>query len=192
MILSLFSPKRFLEQFQKERADLESLMERFDLRCGMSAIFTDLLCAEQAIHQARQALTYSGRTLGAELIPMLEGGLNSLQKRVISFEDSFFYILLGNDPDNKAIWQGSVYYEALKALRQYDQQHNQNNLHLLYVFLICESRPTETGKILHMSRNNVVYRIGRIGDMLKMDLSSASVRFKLMISYTLAQPYGLE
>jgi hypothetical protein len=58
--------------------------------------------------------------------------------------------------------------------------------------LICESRPTETGNILHMSRNNVVYRIGRIEDMLQLDLRSASVRFKLLISYAFTQLYGLE
>ena len=191
-ILSLYSPKRFLEQFHSTRADLEAVMEKYDLRCGMSAIFSDLLSAEQAIRQAQQALTYSGRTPGAELIPMLDGGLNSLQQRVVSFEESFFYILLGNDPNNKTVWQGSVYYEALRSLQTYDQQHNLNNLQLLYVYLICECRPTETGSILHMSRNNVVYRIGRIEDMLQLDLRSASVRFKLLISYALTQLYGLE
>lgn len=191
-ILSVYSPKRFVDQFQQARTDLESVMERFDLRCGMSAIFDDLLGAEQAIRQARQALSYSGRTLGAELIPRIDGGLNSLQQRVISFEDSFSYILLGNDPNNKALWQSSVYYKALKEIRLYDQQHNLNNLQLLYVYLICESRPTDTGNLLHMSRNNVVYRVGRIEEMLRLDLRSAAVRFKLLISYTLMQLYGLD
>ena len=192
VILSLFSEKNFPEQFGQTRTDLESIMERFDLRCGMSAIFKDLLLAQRAVQQARQALAYSGRNQDTELIPALEGGLSNLQKRVAFFEDNFFYILLGNNPDNQAIWQGSVYYKALNILQQYDKQHNQNNLELLYVYLINECRPTDTGNILHMSRNNVVYRIGRIGEMLKLDLNSASVRFKLMISFILAQMYGLE
>ena len=191
-ILSSYLPGRFVDQFRQAQADLEAVMERFDLRCGVSAVFDDLLGAEQAIRQARQALSCSGRSLGADLIPYMEGGFNSLQQRVVSFEDSFSYILLGNDPNNRALWQSSVYYKALKMIFEYDRQHNLNNLQLLYVYLICESRPTDTAGLMHMSRNNVVYRIGRIEDMLRMDLHSASVRFKLLISYTLMQLYGLD
>lgn len=191
-VLSPLSGKDISEQVAQLRAYMETVMEKYDLRCGLSAVFNDLMDAPQAIKQAERALSYSGRTAGAAILPVLDGALNGLQNRAVSFDDSFFYILLGNSPENKSIWRSSVYYEALRTLRDYDQKHNVNNLTLLYVYLIYESRPTDTANALFMSRNNVVYRVDRIQEMLNMDLKNASIRFKLLISYVLMQLYGLD
>lgn len=191
-VLSQLPERDFMEHFTQLQNDMASVMEKYDLRCGMSAIFNDLLEAPNAVVQAEHALSYSGRTPGTAALPVFPNALNGLQHRAVSFEESFFYILLGHSPENKTIWRGSVYYAALKKLHDYDQQHNVNNLSLLYVYLICESRPTDTANALFMSRNNVVYRIDRIQEMLNMDLKSASVRFKLMTSYVMMQLYGLD
>lgn len=181
-----------LEQLEQIQSDMESVMEKYDLRCGISAVFTELMRAPQAITQAYHTLACSGRTPGAAALPSLSSAPNGLERRAVSFEDSFIYILLGHDPNNKTIWQSSAYYDALKTLQEYDRQHNVNNFSLLYIYLICESRPTDTANALFMSRNNVVYRIERIQEMLQMDLKNAAVRFKLLMSYVLMQLYGLD
>lgn len=190
-VLSIFSQKNNSEQFLKLRKDLEPIMKQYGLRCGISEAFDDLTAAHRAMQQALQALSWSGKTIGMEL-PYLEGSGRGVDCRVVTFDDSFFYILLGQSDENRDTWKGSVYYKALKMLADYDSQHNMNNLILLYVYLVCESRAAEAGNLLHMSRNNIVYRIDRISQMIGMDLKAPAVRAKLLISYIMLQLYGLD
>jgi len=191
-ILSIFDSKHSGSQLETLRSDLGAMMEKYDLRCGISSAFRDLMAAPKAMEQARKALSCSGRTPGAKLLPELDGALNGLEKRVVSFEESFYYILLGALPANRDIWEHSIYYDTLKMLDDYDKKHGMNNLHLLYTYLSCESRLAETGARLHMSRNNVAYRIERIELMTGMDLKVTSVRVGLMISYIMLQLYGFD
>ena len=40
---------------------------------------------------------------------------------------------------------------------------------------------------MHMHRNNVIYRIGKICDMISMDLDQCGVRFRLLMAYEIYQ-----
>ena len=181
-----------MEQFATKRQAIRPILEKNSIKCGFSAFFSNLLECPKAYQQAELSLKFSGNTPGAELLPNVEGAINGLMTPDTSFEESFFYILLGESKLNHDICKGSVYYEGLKHLKEYDEQHNLNNLQLLYVYLTNERRLTETASIMHMSRNNVVYRIGRIEDMLNLRLESAATRFKLMLSYIMLQLYSME
>ena len=44
--------------------------------------------------------------------------------------------------------------------------------------------------MLYMHRNNVVYRIGRIEEMLGIDLNDHNTRLKLLVSYAMLKLYG--
>lgn len=190
-ILSILPQKNSEEPFEKVRKDLDPVLGKYNLRCGISEIFDELTSAPHAMTQALQALSFSGKTPGVKL-PYLEGAVNGLESRTASFDESLFYILLGNSEVNKDVWQGSVYYRVLKQLNDYDTQHNMNNLFLLYVYLVCESRAAEAGSLLHMSRNNIVYRVDRISQMINLDLKQPAVRAKLLVSYIMLQLYGFE
>ncbi len=192
VILSTYSEKNYLEQFAAKRETIRPVLDKYLIKCGFSAFFTNLLECPKAYQQAELSLKFSGNTPGAEMLPNVEGAINGLMTPDTSFEESFFYILLGESKINLDIWQGSVYYEGLKRLKEYDELHNLNNLQLLYVYLTNERRLTETAAQMHMSRNNVVYRIGRIEDMLNMSLESAATRFKLQLSYIMLQLYSIE
>ncbi|HIZ06904.1 MAG TPA: helix-turn-helix domain-containing protein [Candidatus Eubacterium avistercoris] len=49
------------------------------------------------------------------------------------------------------------------------------------VYLQCNRKATETGDILHMHRNTVLYHIDRIEQLLHISLSSADVCLKLQL-----------
>ena len=189
--LSILPQKNNEEQYEKIRKDLDPVLKKYNLRCGISEIFEELSAAPHAMTQAMQALSCTGKLPGVKL-PYLEGAVNGPEGRTASFDESIFHILLGNSDANKEVWKGSIYYRVLKQLDDYDTQHNMNNLFLLYVYLVCESRAAEAGNLLHMSRNNIVYRVDRISQMIKMDLKRPAVREKLLASYIMLQLYGFE
>ena len=108
------------------------------------------------------------------------------------FDRNLPYYLLGENPRSMDIWRGSAYEQAMRTLMDYDRQHNTNNLQLLYTYLRCERKATETGQLMHMHRNNVVYRIGRIEEMLGLSLEDPEVRLCLTVSYLLLYLNGQE
>ena len=54
---------------------------------------------------------------------------------------------------------------------------------MLYAYLVSERRATAAGKLLHMHRNNVLYHISRIEDLLGIDLNDYWTRMKLSLAY---------
>lgn len=126
------------------------------------------------------------------LLSSADGIVSGLEKRTVSFIESFSHILLGSLPANRNVWKGSVFYGTLKMLYEYDIKHSMNNLQMLFVYLNCESRPAEAGNVLHMSRNNVAYRIDRIEQMIGMNLKDPVVRTGLINSYIMLQLYGFD
>ena len=79
-------------------------------------------------------------------------------------------------------------YKALEILSDHDAKHSTNNLELLYVYLTNERRASDTAQIMHMHRNNVIYRVGKISDMIGMDLNESGVRFRLLMAYEIYTP----
>jgi DNA-binding PucR family transcriptional regulator len=54
---------------------------------------------------------------------------------------------------------------------------------VLRTYLRHERRAAETATELHMHRNNVAYRVGRIEELLGIDLNDWRVRQNLMTSF---------
>ena len=90
-----------------------------------------------------------------------------------------------SSPESEKIAKSNFAFKTLLELYRYDQEHNTNNLELLYVYLVNDRKATETAEITHMHRNNVIYRISRISEMADIDLDDAQVRFRLLLAYEL-------
>lgn len=163
-------------------------LSRHQAKGGISNSFTGLENLSAAYVQASLALKYNadlrGSALVSSLLPVPELPL------LCSFQDRVLHSLLGEHPDNKQIWSDSIYYRGLKSLYDYDCQHGTNNLQLLRAYLWNERKATETGQQLHMHRNNVIYRIGRIEKMMELELSDHGTRLGLEMSFLLLELYG--
>ena len=105
--------------------------------------------------------------------------------RVYTYESSYPRYLLTATPESEKISKSNAAFNTLSELYRYDQEHNTNNLELLYVYLINDRKATETAEITHMHRNNVIYRISRISEMADLDLDDPQVRFRLLLAYEL-------
>lgn len=184
-----------LSHFQSEtseprvsQAHLEQFLERHHARGGVSNRFAGLEHLREAYRQASLALKYSSQLRGKDLLPDLPGQMDV--PVLCPYEDRVLHCLLGENPDGEALWRGSCYGAALRILYEYDRQHNTNNLQLLRAYLWCERKATETGALLHMHRNNVIYRIGRIEKMIGLDLGSQPARLGLELSFLMLELYG--
>jgi len=87
------------------------------------------------------------------------------------------------EPGNTNILTAGEPYKWLMSLREYDKQHNMNNYDVLYKYLVYERHAAMTAEATSMSRSNLVYRIGRIKEMLGVDFDDYHIRMKLIITY---------
>lgn len=62
-----------------------------------------------------------------------------------------------------------------------------NNLNLLRCYLLSERNLSVTARLLHMHRNSVIYRVGKISDTLGVDLNNPDVRLRLLISFKIIE-----
>jgi sugar diacid utilization regulator len=92
--------------------------------------------------------------------------------------------------ENRTILESSFCMRSLAKLYSFDQENKMDNLKLLYTYLINERSATKTAAIMHMHRNNVLYRINKIEQLLEVDLNEYQYRFKFLLSYRVLDFYG--
>ena len=85
-----------------------------------------------------------------------------------------------------------LYSPLLDTLIERDLREHSDNLRVLYGYLLCERRPTIAATYLHMHRNNVIYRIGRIESMLSISLEDSKIRQELEMSFLVLELMKME
>ncbi len=114
------------------------------------------------------------------------------KSKIYYFSRYIEFCLLGEGRDNISLWRHTKFYTMLKRLHEYDKAHKSSLFYMLYVYLITERSATDTSAALSMHRNNVIYHINRIQDMLEVDLDRSDIRQLILLSYSLLQMYGFE
>ncbi|MCC8123783.1 MAG: helix-turn-helix domain-containing protein [Oscillospiraceae bacterium] len=152
--------------------------------CGISSLFSDLCELPTAHEQASVAI----RT-GTQLRGKPNNHADSdTQCKCYDFEDYVLYRLiamgLSESPD---VFKNSFFYRAIQTLTEYERKHNTKVLQLMYTYLQCERRATETCTRLHMHRNTVLYHIKRIEEILNISLEDPEIRLKLMLGFKLRE-----
>ena len=166
-----------------------SILERYELNCGVSAAFSELSQCGFAYLQAEQALSCGERLRRSARI----GRPRSLHPRVFAYDRYLPYCLLESSFEEIQQWRESAAGQALRRLEEMDKKSGSNNLELLYTYLLCERRAKETGEALHLHRNSVVYRIEHLRSTVPLgDLEDADVRAALLTSFRMYDLYGLE
>ncbi len=160
---------------------LQEVLEHYRAKCGVSDPFVKLTDLYLAGIQADVALRYGYRST----YPYFSSSSAKKYPRVYTYEGSYPRYLMLATPEVEKIAKSNAAFKTLLSLYNYDQEHNTNNLELLYIYLINDRKATETAEIAHMHRNNVIYRISRISEMEDLDLDDAAVRFRLLLAYEL-------
>ena len=168
----LGAEERKLRQFDL----LRELLEYHKARCGMSEVFRTIRLVSDAYVQTTVAVEI-GRTLQQKGILVEETGGG----RVFAYRDCYIYHLI--TACSEQVQLRSLCDEQLLAIREQDEQKSTDYANLLYTYLINQCRPTDTAKLLHMHRNNVIYHVERLSEQLGVDLNDPETRLRLLLSY---------
>ncbi|WP_411678651.1 PucR family transcriptional regulator [Clostridium thailandense] len=80
------------------------------------------------------------------------------------------------------------YYDStIGKLKKYDEQNHTDFSKILYVFLEENGNYVQTSKKLYMHRNTLIYKITKIQELIKRDLSDASVRVEFYMGYLIKE-----
>ena len=161
-------------------ARLDDMLERYDLVCGRSSKFTNLIDASMAFDQARIAFEIGwGKRLKEDKLSIPRNWSN-----IISFDSCIVdYMVTSTDGKAAELIGGTYAGHVLEAIRKHDDVSRTNNYEFLYEYLRCERRASVVASKLYMHRNNVKYRINRIEDQFGIDTSDPELRFNFLLAY---------
>ncbi len=133
---------------------------------GLGQIARDVQTIPQAWREAQQALEIGRRLFG-------EGKLHSFARLGI-------YRLLFPLYGEQTLLD--FYQETLGSLLDADNRGNQALLETLEGFFRCNGNLSETARSMHLHRNSLLYRLGRIEELLGRSLEDAELRLSLQIA----------
>ncbi|MGH2478174.1 MAG: PucR family transcriptional regulator [Ktedonobacteraceae bacterium] len=133
---------------------------------GLGQIARDLQSIPQAWREAQQALEIGRRLFG-------EGQLHS-------FASLGIYRLLFPLYGEQTLLD--FYQETLGPLLDAESRSNQALLETLAGFFRCNGNLSETARSMHLHRNSLLYRLGRIEELLGRSLDDAELRLSLQIA----------
>lgn len=173
--------------------EMQDFLDRYGAVCGVSEPF-------HALSELPAAYTQASRALGiGEVLRRHERGWNASVSApgathsprrgpVFYYDDVVVYYALSQARNGSVdVFQLTPYLELVQELLRSDREHRTDNARMLYVYLASERRATRTGELLHMHRNNVLYRIPRIAEKLGLELDDYWVRLKLLLAFHLTE-----
>ncbi|WP_236031334.1 helix-turn-helix domain-containing protein [Ktedonospora formicarum] len=147
------------------RLQLESA-DQASYSCGTGRIASDLASIPQSYREAQQALEIGRRLFG-------EGKLHSFSRLGV------YRLLFHLDGHSELT---TFYQETLGALLNSDSRNDGTLLETLECFFRCNGNLSETARTMHLHRNSLLYRLGRIEELLGSSLEDAELRLSLQIA----------
>lgn len=153
--------------FAKIVKKLEDLASEQHLIVGLSHGFEDLNRVSDYFRQGQMALE----------MPTPEA--------VNSYDQVFFLALLQEfqGRSEKGFSWRNYLHPGLDILLEYDKKNKSQLYRTLEAYLACEASVQKTAKELYLHRNTVSYRLHRITDLCRVDLSDSQTRFLLNVSF---------
>lgn len=168
-IAALIVPESPSGLSEEQRSLLADFADSEHLSIGVSNVFTGIEDFARNYAQARRALDLSAR--------LKDGG------SVFRYTDYAFYDLLGTA--KKAGELGCFCHPALAQLRSYDAENHTELLRTLDVYLAGDCSIKQASERLFIHRNSLAYRLRRIFELTRLDLSDSNTRFLLGMSFAI-------
>jgi len=102
------------------------------------------------------------------------------ESQVAFFGDLSLYELLLNVSDPSVL--ASFCDHWLAPLSSYDEQHHTDLLPTLHAYFANNGNMARTAHILNIHRNTLVYRLGRITEIIQLDMDDPNVRLNLHLA----------
>ena len=168
---------------------LDGLLEKYDAICGISSGFSNLYDIKNAATQASNAsaIGQSIYLLG-NFWNFDEGVWAALSKhrdKKTFFYDrvSTYHMMYLAQKQIPEICLNTYNNRAIAELMRIDRDRGSKMTQILFVYLTAESSATGASKLLNMHRNNIVYHISKIEELLGLDLRDLRVRQNLSLAF---------
>ncbi|MBU5360914.1 helix-turn-helix domain-containing protein [Enterococcus raffinosus] len=155
----------------KNNDSIATILEIFGSQCGVSKNFTDLLDVAIYQKQAEEALNI-GREIDAG-------------KTIYDYEDYCIPAILL--PRVKELAKVSYIPEVLSEITAYDQENGTELLITLRCYVNNMLNTSITAKKLHVHRNSLLYRIGRIEELFHLSLKDPETFRTLLIAFYMTE-----
>jgi len=160
------------EQKVREVAELNGLT------AGISNAYRTLTETRQAYQQARAAIRYG--EMAAAVID--DGGYY----RYADYAFMHMLALAGRRTNLLGLC-----HPALLDLLAYDEAHGGELMETLYCYLQVAGSTSRASAMLTLHKNTMLYRLGRIREVLGMNLSSGEELFQLQVGFRILMSLGL-
>lgn len=181
------TPKQDIFPTLSIEESLETISKQYQCFIGISNVFYHLLDMTDRYVQAKAAIA-CGRILSAKAPLSVAVIQDPPATRIFNYRKYVAYHMIMET--GKSVYMREFCQPELLNILTIDSKNQTDNYKLLYVYLQNDRKATETARIMHMHRNNVLYRIGRIEEMFGLDLNDADTRFSLLLSYAVLNIYN--
>jgi DNA-binding PucR family transcriptional regulator len=148
------------------------------LTVGVSNIFTSIIDTRRAYEQARAAIRFG--TMAA----------NALDDDGLYLYCNYAYMqtleMVGRRTNLLTLC-----HPALLRLADYDADHGGELMETLFCYLQVAGSTARAASLLTLHKNTMLYRLGRIRDVLGMDLNNGENLFMLQASFRILMNLGL-
>ncbi len=97
------------------------------------------------------------------------------------FSDMGFYKLLYSIPDDALL--DEYYRQRLAPLLEYDDEHNGSYVETLFRYLLHDGSLSAVAEEMYTHRNTINYRMGKIRELLGLQLDTQHERFPLVLAF---------
>src|SRR5713101_4917992 len=133
---------------------------------GMGHIARNLQGVARSLREAQQALEIGRRLFG-------DGQIHSFAR--LGIYRLLFYL-------HEQSELADFYQETLGPLIHYDSHSNSALIETLEAYFRCNGNLSETARAMHLHRNSLLYRLGRIEEILGRSLEDSELRLSLQIA----------
>lgn len=167
-IVFLISKEKYEELSEFELDRLTTFLENNQLKAGISNFFEKLEEAPRFYKQALEALK--------------QGTYMNDPAPIYYFKDYYIYQILHVLEQNDSELRYLI-HPGLMQLYFYDQEKGTDFIHTLKEYLICPGQPSVVAQNLHIHKNTLLYRMGKIKEITKCDFITGEDFMKFNLSF---------
>lgn len=189
IVLNTYDRDAVRTQTVKDSERIFPLLDSYDAVCGTSSPFYRITDMPMAFNQAAKAISLGEAVKESKVLQNIDADqlITPIgQNNIFYYDDIIIYHLISLGIQNSPnVFRNSICWNIVRKMWQEDEDTGNDNSQILFTYLMTERKATKTGELLHMHRNNVIYRINKIEEMTGLDLDDYWTRMKLLIAYHL-------
>ena len=168
----VFLIKETLNGIKKDHyKKLQDILDKNQMSCGISQIFSNIKQVSKYFRQSTRAIDIA-RKKG--------------QSNTIIYYENYAIIDLIREIDNN-MELSDYCHSAVIRLKDYDKIHNTEYLNSLYTYIINAGNIVSSAEALFIHRNTMSYRMGKIQEIVNIDLTDQDQLMSLFFSYKILE-----